>query len=38
MVDRCSEVLDDQELGSFFELGGDEPALPVDVEQTGSRN
>ena len=38
MVDRCSEVLDDHELESFFELGGEEPALPVDLEQTGSRS
>jgi hypothetical protein len=31
MVDRFAEVLDDQELESFFELKGGSPTLPVDL-------
>jgi len=32
MVDHFADVLDPRELESFFELGGAEPRLPVDVE------
>jgi len=32
MVDHYAEVLDERELEAFFELGGEEPRLPVDVE------
>jgi hypothetical protein len=37
MVERYAEVLDERELEAFFELGGEEPALPVDPEANPDR-